>query len=201
MIRLEHVRYAYPGKTPVLEDVSLRVERGGMVCLFGPSGCGKSTTLDVVAGLRTPQEGEREVGSRRLGYAFQEPRLLPWRSAADNVRLGLRGWMTATAAAVAAHEWLGRLGLAEVAATRPAELSGGMRRRVSLARAFAVRPEILLLDEPFAFLDAEACQNVAACIRELQRGGVTVLMVSHVRDWPETLPCRILDMPAAPVRL
>jgi NitT/TauT family transport system ATP-binding protein len=198
MIRLDHVSYAYPGKPPVLQDVSLQIERGGMVCLFGPSGCGKSTTLDVVAGLRPPQHGHREVGSRRLGYAFQEPRLLPWRSALDNVRLALRGWMTATAAATAAREWTERVGLTEAAGKRPAELSGGMRRRVSLARAFAVQPEILLLDEPFAFLDEAACWNVADCIRDLHRGGVTVLMVSHVRDWPETLPCRIVEVTGAP---
>lgn len=201
MIALDHLAFAYPGKGLVLEDVSLRLDHGDLVCLCGPSGCGKSTTLDIVAGLRTPQRGTRQVGSRRLGYAFQEPRLLPWRSARDNVRIGLRGWLTAHEAATAADEWLGRLGLAEAAATRPAQLSGGMRRRVSLARAFAVRPEILLLDEPFAFLDEDACRRVADAIRDLHGRGVALLMVSHVRDWAEALGCRILDIPGAPVRL
>ena len=201
MIHLDHVAFAYPGQPPVLADVSLHLERGDLVCLCGPSGCGKSTTLDVVAGLRTPQSGSRQVESRRLGYAFQEPHLLPWRTVADNVRLGVRGWLNAAEAAVAADEWLARLGLTAARAKRPGELSGGMRRRVNLARAFAVRPEILLLDEPFAFLDDEACQAVVDSARTLHASGVTVLMVSHVRAWAETLSCRILTVPAAPVRL
>lgn len=201
MITLDHVAFAYPGKAPVLEDVSLRLERGQKVCLFGPSGCGKSTTLDLVAGLRQPQRGALQVASRRIGYAFQEPHLLPWRSASDNVRIGLCGWLTAEAATAASAEWLARLGLAEAAHKRPDELSGGMRRRVNLARAFAVRPDILLLDEPFAFLDEEACRQVAAGIRDLCRAGVVLLMVSHVRDWAEALGCRIVEVTGAPVRL
>jgi NitT/TauT family transport system ATP-binding protein len=201
MITLDHVAFAYPGKAPVLADVSLHLAPGAMVCLFGPSGCGKSTTLDLVAGLRTPQQGTRQVGSRRLGYAFQEPRLLPWRSVVDNVRIGIRGWLNCAEAAAAANEWLGRLDLSEANAKRPAELSGGMRRRVNLARAFALRPDILLLDEPFAFLDDHACRRVADGIRDLNQAGAAVLMVSHVRDWAEVLGCRIVEVSAAPLRM
>jgi len=201
MIALDHVAFAYPGKGLVLEDVSLRLEPGAMVCLFGPSGCGKSTTLDIVAGLRSPRHGVRRVDSRRIGYAFQEPRLLPWRSVLDNVRIGLTGWLTHHEADTAAMAWVSRLGLGAAASSRPAELSGGMRRRADLARACAVRPDILLLDEPFAFLDGETCGTVAQAVRELHGTGVTVLMVSHVRDWADRLAARILEISGTPVRL
>lgn len=200
MIHLEHIAFAYPGRGLLLADVSLQVPSGGMVCLFGPSGCGKSTTLDIVAGLRQPRSGQRQVGSRRIGYAFQEPRLLPWRTVRDNVRIGLSGWLHGAAAGDAADLWLERLGLAAAAGKRPAELSGGMRRRVNLARALAISPEVLLLDEPFAFLDAAACRQVADGLRELQAAGVAVLMVSHQRDWPDDLGSRIIEVSGSPLR-
>lgn len=201
MIALEHVLFAYPGRHPVLGDVSLRLGRGEMVCLVGPSGCGKSTLLDVAAGLRVPQGGTRRAASRRLGYAFQEPRLMPWFSALDNVRIGVSGWLPRAEAAAAARFWLDRVGLAEAAGSRPAQLSGGMRRRVDLARAFAVKPDILLLDEPFAFLDEASCGRVAECILDLNRGGATVLVVSHVQEWAERLGGRIVEVAGSPLRI
>ena len=201
MIHLEHIAFAYPGRGLVLADVSLEVPAGGMVCLFGPSGCGKSTTLAIAAGLRQPRSGRRHVVSRRIGYAFQEPRLLPWRSVRENLLIGLSGWLHAAAARDAADLWLERLGLVEASGKLPAELSGGMRRRVNLARALGIAPEVLLLDEPFAFLDAAACRQVAEGIRERQAAGAAVLMVSHQRDWADDLGSRIIELSAAPLRI
>ena len=189
MIDLRHVAVRFPGKE-VLADVSLQVGRGGLVCLFGPSGIGKSTILDVVAGLRHPRHGSRTVDTQRIGYAFQEPRLLPWRSVFQNVRIALSGWLSEAEASSQATAWLRRFGLGDAMDRLPAELSGGMRRRANLARAFAAAPELLLLDEPFAFLDGQACSVLADAIREQHRAGVTVLMVAHVMEQIGRASCR-----------
>ncbi|MBN2452546.1 MAG: ABC transporter ATP-binding protein [Lentisphaeria bacterium] len=200
MIALNHVGYGYPGKT-VLEDVTLTVEAGAMICLLGPSGIGKSTILDIVAGLRHPRTGSRRVATRRIGYAFQEPHLLPWRTVLDNVRIGLAGWFQRPDAETRAWIWLERLGLTECAGRRPAELSGGMRRRVNLARALAADADLLLLDEPFAFLDPAVIERVRHAVGEEHRRGKTVVMVTHVQEQVAALEPRVVPLTRAPVRL
>ncbi len=141
------------GRQAVLQDIHLDIAPGEIVCLLGPSGCGKTTLLNLVAGLLTPDAGEI-VRPARIGYVFQEPRLLPWRTVAENVAFGLKaqGAPAAERASIAAA-YIARLGLAEAAGCYPHQLSGGMRQRVSLGRALAIDPDLLLLDEPFKSLD------------------------------------------------
>lgn len=200
MIRLDHIRFSYPGQL-VLEDLSLTLEAGELVCLFGPSGCGKSTVLDIVAGLRPAAGGEREIHTQRIGYAFQDPRLLPWRSVRQNLAVALSGWFHRRQALEQAATWLERFGLTTALERTPAELSGGMRRRANLARAFALKPDLLLLDEPFAFLDESVLGVVREAITEVNREGVTVLLVSHVLEHIRPLGARVLTIDKMPVVL
>jgi NitT/TauT family transport system ATP-binding protein len=155
LLALRGVGMRFPNGTRALERFDLEVARGEFLSLLGPSGCGKSTVLRLVAGLANPTEGEvsRPAGVR-VGVVFQEPTLMPWASAFDNVRLPLR--LAGRGAAEVRDEVmavLARVGLSDFAHAYPRELSGGMRMRVSIARALVTRPALLLLDEPFAALD------------------------------------------------
>jgi NitT/TauT family transport system ATP-binding protein len=159
-IRLDHVDKRFPGGVLALHDVDLQVAPGEFVALVGPSGCGKSTVLRLVAGLDTPTVGrvEAPVVSNGRGastaFVFQDPTLMPWASVFDNVWLPLRLAGVARAqAAGQVRELLASMGLGDFERAVPAELSGGMRMRVSIARALVTRPRLLLMDEPFASLD------------------------------------------------
>ena len=143
------------GRPPVLDGVDLTVAPGEFVCLVGASGCGKSTLLNLVAGLVEPTVGEVEVSARRPALMFQEPALLPWLTASGNVELALRARGVGRAERrTEAARLLSLVNLAEHAGKRVHELSGGMRQRVALARALAQDSSVLLMDEPFAALDA-----------------------------------------------
>ncbi len=199
MIRLDQVGATLGGRR-ILDGVSLTVQPGQLVCLFGPSGCGKTTVLNVAAGLVRPDAGQVEVRAERLGYAFQDDRLAPWLNVRDNLLLALSGHWSPAEAAARTDRWLARLGLADAAAKRPGALSGGMRRRANLARALAVEPDVLLLDEPFAFLDDAMVETVQDLIRELS-ARATVLLVSHVREHVARLGATIVPVAGPPVRL
>jgi NitT/TauT family transport system ATP-binding protein len=153
-IDFSRVSLAFGDGAPVLHELTLQVRRGELVSLVGPSGCGKSTLLRLVAGFLAPSAGSVALRARGLGYVFQEPTLLPWRTVLDNVELpsALAGAPRAQRRerAMAA---LARVGLAGCDARRPAELSGGMRMRVSIARALMLEPDVFLFDEPFGALD------------------------------------------------
>lgn len=195
MIRLERVTKAFDGLT-VLNRVSLTVDKSEVVGVMGPSGAGKTTLLRLIAGLVEPDSGCVTVQGQRLGYVFQEARLLPWRSAADNVAAALRAaGMSRPNAHAAAREWLDRVGLAAFAHYYPAQLSGGMQQRVALARAFAVQPDVLLLDEPFSGLDEthkrELLEDLGQIIGET---GVTVVYVTHALPELLLLADRILRL-------
>ncbi|HLQ48355.1 MAG TPA: ATP-binding cassette domain-containing protein, partial [Candidatus Dormibacteraeota bacterium] len=151
------VRFGGPNGTLALDGIDLEVERGEVVALIGPNGCGKSTFLRVVAGLLAPDRGAVTLDDLpihgpdpRIGLVFQEPRLLPWRSVADNVTypLELAGWGRERRAE-RLRELLDLVGLTAAADVRPVHLSGGMRQRAAIARALALSPELLLLDEPY----------------------------------------------------
>jgi len=161
----------------VIRSLALRLEAGRFGALMGPSGCGKTTLLRIAAGLDSDFRGSRRVAhSERLGVVFQEPRLLPWRTVEQNIRLVL----PASERAADLEPLVTTLGLASHMAHFPGELSLGLARRVAIARAFAIRPTLLLLDEPFVSLDeataARLREELAALVR---RERITTLCVTH----------------------
>lgn len=185
-----------------LAALDFAVPDGQFVCLVGPSGCGKTTLLNLVGGLDTNFQGTIEhggaVGGRRIGFMFQSPRLMPWLTVLDNVRLVAQ----APAEADSARELLVHMGLADVLDAYPGTLSGGMQRRVALARAFAVAPRLLLLDEPFVSLDQPIAERLRALLLELwQARPTTVLFVTHDVREALSLADRILFLSATPGRL
>jgi NitT/TauT family transport system ATP-binding protein len=165
----------------VLDDLSLQVRSGEIVAIVGPSGVGKTTILKLITGIVRPDEGTVTVADGVVGYVFQEPRLLPWRTALDNVAVPLRArGATKGEAREAAAGWLQRVGLQAFARYHPAELSGGMAQRVSVARAFAVGPRILLMDEPFSNMDAELKASLMGILKGIIKElGTTVVYVTH----------------------
>lgn len=171
------------GRNRVLDDVSLRVQRGEIVALVGRSGSGKSTVLRVLSGLAGEHQGRRTVQGAPA-IAFQEPRLFPWRSVRDNVRYGLTRTKLSRAEAVSrAEQALTEVGLADKAEAWPLTLSGGQAQRVSLARALVAEPQLLLLDEPFGALDALTRLSMHRLLLTLWRQhSFGVLLVTHDVD-------------------
>jgi NitT/TauT family transport system ATP-binding protein len=180
VIRFEHVGLAFDSLR-VFDDLDLTIGDGQIVGIVGPSGVGKTTILKLITGIVRPQSGAVTVAGGSIGYVFQEPRLLPWRTATDNVAVALRAkGMDRSEARAAAAAWLRRVGLEGFERYHPAELSGGMAQRVSIARAFAVEPDLLLLDEPFSNMDA----SLKASLMDVLRGmiherPITVVYVTH----------------------
>ncbi|MFI5934689.1 ABC transporter ATP-binding protein [Actinoplanes sp. NPDC051494] len=198
----------------VLRGIGLSVAPGEVIALLGPSGCGKSTMLRLAGGLDTATSGTVSVGGRpvtgiepRCAVVFQEPRLLPWRTLQRNVAYGLpRGVSGERARAEVAH-WLTVVGLDGFAGHRPRQLSGGMAQRAALARALARRPGVLLLDEPFAALDALTRLRMQDLLVQVHgETGATVLLVTHDVDEALHLADRVVllgpgDTDASTVRL
>jgi ABC-type nitrate/sulfonate/bicarbonate transport system ATPase subunit len=204
-VSINHVSKSLPAgrdRVPVLDGLSLTAQPGEIVALLGPSGCGKSTILRLVAGLETPSAGRIEIGDRpvtttdeRCAVVFQEPRLLPWRSVADNVALGAdrRRDREAEAAPALIERLLARVGLTDSARSHPHQLSGAMAQRVALARGLAAEPEVLLLDEPFASLDALTRLRMQDLLIEAWSDRKpTVLLVTHDVDEAIYLADRIV---------
>ena len=208
------LRVDYPGAMRVLDDVTLSVPRGSFVSLLGPSGCGKSTLLKVLAGLIPPSGGSVRVAGRApadaaragsIGLVFQEPTLLPWldaeRNAALLLRVASRG-LSRKAIRARAADMLEIVGLAGSARKLPAQLSGGMRQRVGIARALALDPEMLLLDEPFGALDAITREAMGAFLLDLwERTGKTIVLVTHSIDEAVFLSREVHVMAARPGRI
>ena len=185
---------------PVIRDVRFQVRSGEFVCLFGPSGTGKTTLLNVIAGIDPHFDGRIGIeGGPRLGYVFQEPRLLPWLTVRQNIELVVEDQPDLRAEV---DGLVDAVGLTEFAHTYPERLSLGMARRVAIARAFAVRPDILLLDEPFVSLDAENAMRLRALLGNLwlSRPTTTLFVTHDMRDAVE-LADRILFFSARPARL
>jgi NitT/TauT family transport system ATP-binding protein len=183
VVRVEGLVMRYGDAEPVIDGVSLEVAEGQVVSLIGPSGSGKSTVLRAIAGLHAPEAGTVALGVERaeLGILFQDDALLPWRTARENVALGLRlGGAAAEEALAGADGWLARLGLAGFEGRYPRQLSGGQRKRVALAQVLARRPRLLLMDEPFASLDAIVRHHVTQdLLGWVEREGIAVLLVTH----------------------
>ena len=181
---------------PVIESVTFTVGNGEFVAIMGPSGCGKSTLLNIIAGFEAPTRGDIEQGGRRItapsrdrGMVFQKPALYPWLSVIGNVEFGLRATGRGDNSEERARQMLAEVGLAGFEDHRPYELSGGMQHRVALARTLVNEPGVLLMDEPFAALDAQSRSEMQALLLDIwQRHRPTVLFVTHdieeVFSWP-----------------
>jgi NitT/TauT family transport system ATP-binding protein len=181
VVSVRDLRMRYGTAEPVIDGLSLEVAEGQVVSLIGPSGSGKSTVLRAISGLHAPEAGEVELGvsARDMGFLFQDDALLPWRTARQNVALGLRLQGHAGSAAEA-DGCLARLGLAGFEDRYPRQLSGGQRKRVALAQVLALRPKLLLMDEPFASLDAIVRHQVTQDLMNwVERERIAVLLVTH----------------------
>lgn len=205
-IVVENLGHAFPSPdgTPlqVLESVSFEVSRGGLVSIVGPSGCGKSTLLNLVAGIDAPTTGEIRTDGA-VGFVFQKPRLLDWRTARQNVELPLEG--TTLSREDRRHrgeEYLQLVGLDGYEDYYPRQISGGMQQRVAIARALAIHPSILVMDEPFASLDAITAQRMREeVIRIWQETKKTVLFVTHDISEAAFLSQRVVILTPKPARV
>jgi NitT/TauT family transport system ATP-binding protein len=207
-LSLSRVTHQYAGGVTALRDASLEVAAGQFAALLGPSGCGKTTLLRFAAGLVQPTSGEVKVFSTdtrepTVSCVFQDATLMPWASVFDNVWLPLRLQGSSRAAARARIETqLAAMGLADFAAAYTHELSGGMKMRVSIARALVTSPDLLLMDEPFAALDEITRQRLNDDLLSLwQVRGFTVLFVTHSVFEAVYLSQRVLVMSARPGRV
>ena len=212
-LRIDHVDKTFARgaqETEVLKDVTVEVEKGQFVSIIGHSGCGKSTLLNIVAGLTQPTRGgvlleNREVNDPGPDRAvvFQNHSLLPWLTVYDNVRLAVDKVFAATKSRRQRHDWtLENLDLVQMAHAkdkRPHEISGGMKQRVGIARALAMQPKVLLLDEPFGALDALTRAHLQDSVMAIhQTLGNTVLMITHDVDEAVLLSDRIVMMSNGP---
>lgn len=215
-VTLERVRVEFPpaagrrsgAGVVAVDDVSLTVSPGEFVAFLGPSGCGKSTLLRAIAGLQPVTSGRVSVQHRRhprrdVAFVFQDPHLLPWRNVLQNVALPLELLGVSRSERLeAAKEVLGAVGLSDALFRYPAELSGGMRMRCSLARALVTQPKLLLLDEPFAALDEITRQRLDEMLRELWLGGdMTVVFVTHSIQEATFLADRAVVFSRRPARI
>ena len=187
MLELKDITLRFEQKT-VLDRCSLRLHPGQRIALMGPSGCGKTSLLRVALGLQMPDSGSVSCTFQSVAAVFQEPRLLPWRTAAENVNLVLSDRAETMPEAL---NWLDKLELSDAQALYPAELSGGMQQRLSIARALASRPELLVMDEPFKAMDDKLNERVTRAVAE-SVGGAALLLVTHSEAEARALGCRIL---------
>ncbi|MFD1331810.1 ABC transporter ATP-binding protein [Methylopila musalis] len=209
--RVAHVyRSALGEETTALDGVSLAIPRGAFVCLLGPSGCGKTTLLNMIAGFVTPSSGRILVGGEPVqgpspsrGVVFQDYSLFPWLTAGQNVAFGPRmAGLGAAKRRASAQALLELVGLPNVADRYPAELSGGMKQRVAIARALATDPQLLLMDEPFAALDAMTRAALQRQLLDIHAArSKTVLFVTHNIAEAITLADRVIVMSPNPGRV
>ncbi|HSR77125.1 MAG TPA: ABC transporter ATP-binding protein [Xanthobacteraceae bacterium] len=208
MLEINRVSKTYPNGVRALEALTLTVAPGEIVAVVGGSGCGKSTLLRLASGLDAPSEGAIILDGdaitaphEKIGIVFQEPRLLPWLSVANNVRFGLESRPREERSARVTAQ-LERVGLTDKATVWPRELSGGQAQRVALARALVMRPEVLLLDEPFSALDAFTRVDLQDHLLDLWADGKpTLLVVTHDVDEAIVLADRVIVMRPRPGRV
>ncbi|MDD4413030.1 MAG: ATP-binding cassette domain-containing protein [Oscillospiraceae bacterium] len=193
-IVFNEVDFSYDGINKILDKFSLAFPEKGAVCLSGPSGCGKTTLLRLLAGLEKPQGGIISgMESIHPAFVFQENRLLPWMSALDNVELVCAG-----DGRVGAEKWLNRVGLVGNEHKMPGELSGGMKRRIAIARALAAPADFLILDEPFTGLDKPLWKSIADHISDIYADKL-VIMVTHITEHAYSLNAKVIKLNGPPL--
>jgi nitrate/nitrite transport system ATP-binding protein len=213
-LTVENLKKVFPptngiANEPVFEDINFHIDKGEFVCIIGHSGCGKTTILNVLAGLEEASAGnafmdQREVKGPSLdrGVVFQSHALMPWMSVLGNVAFGVKSkWPDWDKAKIAAHasQYLEMVGLGHAIHKKPAELSGGMKQRVGIARAFAIQPKMLLLDEPFGALDALTRGTIQdELLKIVQATHQTVFMITHDVDEAILLADKIMLMSNGP---
>ena len=189
MLELKNVCFSY-GEQEILRDISLRLDYGERMAITGPSGCGKTTLLRIADGLLTASCGSVSNDFKRTAIMFQEPRLLPWLTAEENVSLVLND----ADAHNSAIEWLSRFGLQDDLNKKPHELSGGMQQRVALARTMAYNGDLLLLDEPFKALDEESKNSAIRTVSDYTKAAI--ILVTHDKSDADALGCKIAEFGA-----
>ena len=193
---LNHITKRF-ADTEAIRDLSITFPEDAIVAIMGPSGCGKTTILKLLAGLLSPDEGELVCDASQISYVFQEPRLLPWRTVADNIHLAHHKKQKPPTRSV--QEWLQELGIGDCADRYPEELSGGMRQRVSIARALYCDSDLLLLDEPFQGLDEENRQKIMTLIRQARSApDKLTIFITHDKAEAAYLADTIVTFDAAP---
>lgn len=218
MIAVEKITFGYTHGDPVFLNFSWNVQRGERWAILGPSGCGKSTLLYLLAGLRFPTSGQIHIDGQPVnrprpqsGLILQEYGLLPWANVEQNATLGLRirkfygsgdrhvpdGFVAGTDA----EHWLERLGISAIRGKYPGQISGGQRQRTAIARTLAIRPDLLLMDEPFSSLDAPTREDLQNLTLELQQEeGLTLILVTHAIEEAAVLGRKILLLHRPPNR-
>ena len=202
MITIDDLTFAYSGQPPIFQDFSLHVDRGAALSIIGPSGCGKTTLLYLLAGLRQPQSGNIIIDHKpisrprpRSGLVLQDHGLLPWQTVRENARLGLTIWefygsdgrhapadeqLVPNQADQRVDDWLKKLGIGGLRDQYPLQLSRGQRQRTAIARTLAMKPDLLLMDEPFSALDAPTREELENLIANLNReSNITCIIVTH----------------------
>ncbi|MDO5688950.1 MAG: ABC transporter ATP-binding protein [Tissierellia bacterium] len=212
-VTIDHVKFSYIQGSPVLGDISIKANEGSFVCLLGQSGCGKSTLLRLIAGLEKPDEGILEVDGKPIasagldrGVVFQDYGLFPWMTAGENIMIALKQRfpeLSADERKSKALFWMQKVGMNEALFKKlPGELSGGQKQRCGIARAFAIDPPILLMDEPFASLDAVTKAKLQDLVLELwqqeENKKKTIFFVTHEVDEALVLATDICVFSQAP---
>lgn len=193
MIEVKNIVKSF-GKKTVLNNVSFSVPNAGVYAIVGRSGIGKTTLLRLIAGLDTPDSGSIDAKNVKIAYKFQEPRLIDWLTALDNIAVVIEDKSTAVELARA---WLATVDLSDVALLYPDQLSGGMQQRVALARALAFEGDVLLLDEPFSAVDEETKQTLLSLVKQYAQTHA-VILVTHDTSEIETLEASVIPLWEAP---
>lgn len=199
-----HEKIHHGAELPTIENFSLTLNAGEFVCLVGQSGCGKTTLLNSIAGLDANYSGDIHVGNKtqhpQIGYVFQQPCLLPWRTVRENIELVFANQNAVPKVQI--DNLLDFMNLTAYANAYPKQLSEGMRRRVSIIRAFAINPDLLLMDEPFVSLDAPMAREVRELLQQLwQKRPHTVLFVTHDLREAISLADRLVFLTSHPMRV
>ncbi len=203
-LTVRNVRKSF-GQLQVLADISFEVEEGNFACIVGESGCGKTTLLKIIAGIERADEGEilyngEPIRNEDIGYVFQDDRLLPWRTALENVLFALE--MRGIKDGSVAERYLELVGLKGFENYYPHQLSGGMRQRIGICRALAVNPKILLMDEPFASLDAQTRNRMQVELLKIwDKDRKTVIFVTHSIDEAVFLADEVVVLSKRPAKV